>query len=234
LPQDKSPARPKIVFVDRADAPQAVVELIKPSVAANDPRYAPLYRANIALGGSFTSRLMQDLREEHGWTYGAGSRVGADRGIGMFSAFGSFITEKCVDALGATLIDLDKIAHAGLTEDEVAKTRSYARSEIVDEYATVAHTSFALAHDAALGLGSDYEARSSVLSDGATQSDLNKLAATFFDPAGGTVVVVGPRAKLEGPLTQAGYGPIEYRDAEGRLLGEDKSAKSAKSAKEPK
>ena len=123
-----------------------------------------------------------------------------------------------MDALSAMLTDLDDFARGGMTEEEATKTRFLARSEIVGENETVERTSLALAHDAALGLGPDYEARASASSDGADRSKLNKLAATFFDRAGGVIVVVGPRAKLEGPLTQAGFGPIEHRDAEGALV----------------
>jgi zinc protease len=217
-------AKPKVVFVDRADAPQAVVKLVRPSLDASDPRYPPLYRANIAIGGSFTSRLMQDLREAHGWTYGAKSIVTASRGIGVLSAGGAFVTEKSVDALNQLLVDLDAFARDGLTEEETTKTRLRARSEIVDDYQTVAAISFALAHDAALGLGPEYEAKASSLSDDATRSDLSKLAATFYGQTGATVIVVGPRATLEGQLVRAGYGPIEYRDAEGTVLKDGKAA----------
>jgi zinc protease len=212
-------ARARLVMVDRADAPQAVVRVIRPGVSAQDDRFPPLYRANIAVGGSFTSRLNADLRETHGWTYGASSRIIAPRGVGFVAAGASFVTEKTVDALGAMLADLDDFAHGGLTEEEAAKTRSQARSEVVQQYETVGETSAVLAHDAAMGLGPDYEARSSALSEGADRARLRDLAGTFFDRAGATIIVVGPRPKLEEALTKAGYGPIEYRDAEGALLG---------------
>jgi hypothetical protein len=105
-----------------------------------------------------------------------------------------------------------------MTEDEASKTRMQARSEIAREYETVGGTSIALAHDAALGLGPDYEARSSALSDQADRAVLGGLAAKFFDPAGAVVVLVGPRAKLEaqlGELAQAGFGPVEHFNSEG-------------------
>ena len=90
-----------------------------------------------------------------------------------------------------------------------------ARSETVGEYETVGSTCAVLAHDAAMGLGADYEARASALGDGADREQLGRLAASFFGRSGLTVVIVGPRAKLEGPLRKAGFGSIEYRDAEG-------------------
>ena len=87
--------------------------MIRPGIVAGDPGQAPLERANIAIGGSFTSRLNADLREAHGWTYGVSSHVSALRGVGSVSAGGAFITEKAVDALIAMLSDLDDFAHGG-------------------------------------------------------------------------------------------------------------------------
>ena len=60
------------------------------------------------MGGGFTSRINQDLREKRGWTYGAGSWVTARRGAGSIGAGGAFVTSSAVDALGAMLADIDE------------------------------------------------------------------------------------------------------------------------------
>lgn len=217
-PSLKAGEKTAVFVVDRPEAPQTVVRWVRPGVAAADPLYPPLYRANIALGGSLTSRLVRDLREVRGWAYAAASRVTAARNGGVISVGGTFVTEKTAEALGAMLGDLDDFARGGLTEEEAAKTRMQARSEIVGEYETVDRTSIALAHDAALGLGPAYEAEASALADQADRGALGALAARFFERAGGVIVVVGPRAKLEGPLAKAGLGPITRLDAEGALV----------------
>jgi zinc protease len=54
---------PRLVYVDRPDAPQAVIAALRPGVAASDPQEPALWRVNDTIGGSFTSRLNQDLRE---------------------------------------------------------------------------------------------------------------------------------------------------------------------------
>src|SRR5439155_27119815 len=68
--------------VDRADAPQIVTSLACAGPRASDSVFPRLSMLNIGLGGSFTSRLNQNLREDHGWTYGARSRFNAQRGPG--------------------------------------------------------------------------------------------------------------------------------------------------------
>jgi zinc protease len=220
-PTGSEDAKIRVVLVDRPEASQAVVQVVRPGIAAADPRFPPLSRANIALGGSFTSRLNRDLREAHGWTYGAASWVTAPRSIGAVAAGGTFVLDKTVEALKALLRSMDDFARAGMTEEEARKTRMQARTEIVEEYETVDRASLALARNAGLGLEADYESKASVLADGATDSELKGLVAEFFSRRGATVVVVGPRAKLEAPLMEAGFGPLEYRDAEGAPARQD-------------
>ncbi len=90
----------RLVLVDRpADAAQSVIAVLREGVTASDPRSSLLDLINTALGGSFTSRLNQNLREEHGWTYGAGSRFAETRGTGSFSARASVVTEATGPAL---------------------------------------------------------------------------------------------------------------------------------------
>jgi predicted Zn-dependent peptidase len=192
-----------------------VVALVRPGIAERDPREPALERVNIALGGSFDSRLMQDLREKHGWTYGVGSSVVAMRGVGSIIAGGSFVTDKTADALKQMYADVDDFARNGVTDDEAAKTQLQTRADLVDQYQTIEHVSLALAHDAALGLGPDWEAKAAAVADQADVKTLNTLAAAFYDRTGSTVIIVGSRAKLEGALNDAGLGPIQFVDAEG-------------------
>ncbi len=213
---------PRVVLVDRPDAPQSVIAVVRPGVAANDPDEAPLARVNLAFGGSFTSRINQDLREEHGWSYGARSRVAFTRGVGQIVAWAGVFTDKTGEALKALLGDIDDLAKRGLTLDEVEKTRSQARAEMVETYEAVQSVAGRLAQSASLGLGPDYDARASIAREAATGADLNKLAAKYFDPREAIVVVVGPRAKVEAAITAAGLPAPQLRDADGNVVSDKK------------
>jgi predicted Zn-dependent peptidase len=205
---------PRVTVVDRADAPQSVIALVRGAPAAADPDAPVLTRVNIALGGSFTSRLMQDLREEHGWSYGARSRVTLLRGPGSVVASAAVQTEHTGDALKAMVKDVEDFAKAGMSEEEVAKSRLIARGELVDMFEEVESAAMRLARDAAIGLGPDYEAKASVRRDTAPNDDLTK-AARQLDPKDGYIVVVGPRAKIDKQLADLGITATELRDAEG-------------------
>jgi hypothetical protein len=112
---------------------------------------------------------------------------------------------------------MEDFARAGLTDDEVLKTRFVARGELVDMFESSESAAMRLARDAALGLGPDYEAKAGVRRDTAGKDDLAR-AVRDFDPKDGYVVVVGPRSKLDKQLAAIGIAAFDVRDAEGRPL----------------
>lgn len=209
---------PKVVLVDRPDAPQSVVNLVRPGVAAADPVAAPLWRVNEAIGGSYTSRLNQHLREEKGWTYGAYSHVVVARGTGQIIAGAAVFSDKTLDAAKLLLGDLSTFSSRGLAPEEVERSRSQARADLVEAYGGVAGAAWRLVTDAALSLPPDYEASAALRRDAATKGALDKLAADYFDPSRGVLVIVGPRAKIEGGLAALGLSPVELRDPEGNVV----------------
>ncbi len=217
---------PRLVIVDRPDAPQAVIAALRPGVAASDPEEPALWRVNDTIGGSFTSRLNQDLREEHGYTYGARSRFSRSRGPGQVVAWANVVTDKTGDAMAAMLADLKKFADSGLTEGEVDRTRSQARGEFVSVYQSDEGIAGHLAADASLGLPPDWEARSSAKREGALKPELDALAKQFFDPPPTPIlVVVGPRAKVQPMIDKLGLPPAEIRDADGEQRHQVKAAR---------
>ena len=209
---------PKLVLVDRSDAPQSVIALARTGLAASDPREAVLARANLALGGLFTSRLNEDLREEHGYTYGAGSHVAHTRGGGSFVASAAVFTDKTADALKALLADVTEYAKAGPTSEETDKTRLQVRGALVEKFEVYDQAAEHLAIQAALALPADHEQTAALAAEGATKEALSKVASDFMDPANAVVVAVGPAARIEGPLRALGYAEIVGRDTDGNVV----------------
>ena len=205
----------RVVIVDRADAPQSVVAVVRPGVAASDKDAAPVTRVNTALGGSFTSRLNQDLREEHGWSYGAHSRFTFSKAQGMFSAQAAVHTDHTGDALKAMLADIDALASEGLTDEEVEKTRLIARGELVESFEGASAAARRLGRNAGIGLPPDHETRASAALDAATKSDLKQLAARHVAAKDAIIVIVGPRAKIEPQLKALGITTLIASGPEG-------------------
>ncbi len=186
----------RLVLVDRpADAAQSVIEVIHGGVAANDPKAPLLDLVNTALGGSFTSRLNQNLREEHGWTYGARSGFAETRGTGSFTARASVVTEATGAALEQMLLELNKMASSGLSNDEVSKVLAQDCAELVQGYQDVGGIVGRLAKLSMLGLPPEFDATASRARQQATRARLNELASAV-DPKATTILVVGPRAAV--------------------------------------
>jgi zinc protease len=222
VPPPPAPASSlRFVLVDRpADAAQAVITVLREGVAASDARAPLLDLVNTALGGSFTSRLNQNLREEHGWTYGAGSRFAETRGMGSFTARASVVTEATGPALEQMLLELNKMATSGLSDDEVSKVLAQDRADLVQGYEGVGGIAGRLAKLAMLGLPPEFDATASRARQQATRARLGELASAV-DPRAMTIVIVGPRsavmpqlAKIKLPSGQPLPAP-ELWDAEG-------------------
>jgi len=209
---------PKLVLVDRPDAPQSVIAVVAPGLSAESVDVAPLWRVNDAIGGSFMSRLNQDLREDHGYTYGARSRYSLSRGTGQIISYASVVTDKTGDALAAMVTDLGTFAREGMTEAEVDRTRAQARQDLVSTYESVEGVARRLAGNASLGLPPDADALRSKACDKANKAELDRLASHYYNPTDALVIVVGPRAKVSPLLLAAGFPPPEQRDAEGSVV----------------
>lgn len=218
---DEAPfQRPRLVVVDRADAPQAVIAVVRQGLAAGAARAPLLDLVSMALGGSFTSRLNQSLREEHGWTYGVRSAFNEARRAGTFVVRASVQTKATGAALAETLGALGTMAATGLTDDELVKVRAQDRAEVVQQYETVGGVSRRLGSLALLGLPPGFDATASHARQDATLADLAALAKVWVEPHDAVVVVVGPRAELAPQLESLGLGAPALWDAEGLPVAE--------------
>jgi zinc protease len=219
--------RPALVLVDRPEAPQSVIAVLREGIRLQDPE-APLYDlVNTALGGSFTSRLNQNLREDHGWTYGAGSAFTETKLGGAFLARAAVETKHTGPALDEMVKELRNMAADGLTADELSKVRAQDRSDLVQAYESAGGIAGRYSMLATLGLSPGYDAAASRTRQSAVIESLKKIAKAV-DPSKGTIVVVGPRKEV-GPVL-AKWGEPEIWDTEGNPV----KATEAPAAKQPK
>ncbi|WP_437969970.1 pitrilysin family protein [Sorangium sp. So ce260] len=208
---------PRLVLVDRPGAPQSVIAVVREGVAASDPRRPLLQLINTALGGSFTSRLNQNLREDHGWSYGAASAFSETKQQGAFVARASVVTEATGPALKEMLAELAKMSDSGLTRDELAKVQAHDRADLVSAYETVNRTALRLGTLARLQLPETFDGAASQARQQATLAGLAELARAV-DPKGATIVVVGPRQEILPQLQAIGLGEPEAWDVEGQPI----------------
>lgn len=107
------------------DAPQTVLRVGMPAPAGTLPFTPDADVMNTLLGASFTSRLNTNLRETHGYSYGAGSRIAANRSGAVFSVSTSVNAPTTAAALGEIFIELDRI-RTPASDEETVRARSVA------------------------------------------------------------------------------------------------------------
>lgn len=126
-----------VCLVDRPGATQTVIRFQAPSVPfAHDQRVA-MDLLNTVLGGTFTSRLNQNLREDRGYTYGARSGFAMERSTGSFSATAQVQAEVTGEAIKEFMNEFARLAKGDLTDEEVAKARETTRNTTVEQFASL-------------------------------------------------------------------------------------------------
>jgi len=211
LREDDAWRAPKVILVDRPEAPQSVLSVLRRGIRASDPKAPLLDLINNALGGSFTSRLNQNLREEKNWSYGARSAFTETRGQGAFVARTSVETPVTGLALKEIFSELSAISTKGLTPEELEKVKAQDRADLVETYGTVGGIAGRMGSLVRIGLSPDFDEQASHARQRATLSQLAPLGKSHLDPDGAIVVIVGPakdfvsaqtKEKVEGVETQ--------------------------------
>ncbi|MBK9518440.1 MAG: insulinase family protein [Anaeromyxobacter sp.] len=210
-----SPVR--VWLVDRPGAPQTRILAVRPLPPLAGAARAARQLADVALGGGFTSRLNQNLREKHGYTYGVRSGVGERDGQVLLSVGTAVQTEVTGAALGELRRELDGLTAGGLLPHEAAKARETSRSDVAARLGTSTGLSGALLEMALAGRPATALADEVAALDQATaaQADAQARGGAFaFD--GLTLVLVGDRAAVTAQLGPAGLPAPTVVDAEGK------------------
>lgn len=213
-------SRPELVVVDRPGS-QCVLSIVNTGTSADAPEAPLLDLVNTALGGSFTSRLNQNLREDHGWTYGARSRFTETRGVGGFYATTAVSTDVTAAALNEMLKELRKMAAEGLEPEELAKVRASDLTDMIQTNERIESQVGRLTSLAILGLPHDQDARASAARQKAELEQLNALAKKYVEPGSATIVVVGPAATIRPQLKALGLDDAVMWRPDGRPITED-------------
>lgn len=220
LPPPRS--HPGLILVDRPGAPQS--ELLIANLAGDrlDPDRAVAAVANMLLGGLFTSRLNQNLREAHGYTYGAQSLFVRQKDAGQFVAQAAVRSDVTAESLAEMLKELGRLRSELVTPAELTKGQKGEIQRIVAQGERAAGLAQIYAQIARYGLPLDELARQGAGAQQATPAELQRVVRAQIRPAEATVVVVGDAKKLEAKLRAvsglpAAAAPPQYRDLDGRL-----------------
>jgi len=174
----------------------------------HDDRYVS-YIMNTVLGGSFTSRLNQNLREEHGYAYGANSRFDMRLSAGPFMAAAGVQTDKTAEALQEFFKELNRIQEP-VSADELAKAKNYVALSFPSEFETLNDLGSHLEELLVYRLPDNYFERYVANVQAVTAAAVQKAASTYIQPKKMSVVVVGDRKAIESKIRALNLGPIKF------------------------
>jgi predicted Zn-dependent peptidase len=201
------PASGEIVIVDMPGAAQSQIRIGWVGVPRSTPDYFPLQVLNTILGGSFTSRLNQNLREEHQYSYGASSRFDMRLAAGPFVAGAGVQTDRTPEALREFFNELNGISKP-VGDDELRKARNYVALSFPSEFETIGDLTAELEQMVIYDLPDNYYADYVGNIQNVTAAAVQKAAATHIRPQRFLVVVVGDRKVIEPGIRALELGPV--------------------------
>lgn len=202
-----------VVLVNKPGAAQSQIRIGWVGVPRSTPDFFAIQVMNTILGGAFTSRLNQNLREQHGYTYGATSVFEMRRAPGPFYATAGVQTDKTVESLREFFKELEGIAQA-VPPDELAKAKNYVALRFPRRFETTRNIAAQLADVFFYDLPEDYFATYVDRIQAVTAADVQRVAKMLVQPGRFTVVVVGDLKTIEAPVRALGLGPVVLMKAE--------------------
>jgi predicted Zn-dependent peptidase len=180
-----------LLLVHRPGSVQSQLRLSAPGLSRHDPRYPALQLANLVFGGYFSSRWMENIREDKGYTYGAHSGPEFIPGGAVLGVETDVASDVTAAALLETRYELGRLTAVPPTAEEVDAARAYAVGSLLislDNQGGLASTLSALAAE---GLDVDWLRGAPARLEAVSVEQVAAAALEFFAPAAFTGVVVG-------------------------------------------
>jgi zinc protease len=205
LPSHEPVAGGPVALVGREDAVQSQIRLIGAGVGRDQPEYTAVKLANLVFGGYFSSRLVENLREDKGYTYSASSGLdstaaGHSLMVGLDSA-----RETTAAALVETFYELSRMVVDGPTDAEVDAVREFALGALPLSLSTQSALAGTVSRLVSLGVDLSWLAAHRAQLADTTAAEVRAAAATWFAPTRFTGIVQGDPEILDQPLRSVGW-----------------------------
>ena len=215
----------RVVFANKDAAPQSTVQIINLiDLKKGSEDVIPVSVMDAMLGRGFSGLLMKNLREDKAYTYGAYSRISADKLIGNFYAGAEVKASVTDSALIEIVKEMNHIRNEKMTEDHFNMTKAtlagdFARA--LEAPSTIAN--FALAIER-YKLPADYYATYLEKLDKVTLEDIQLMAKKYVDPDNAIYLVVGDRGLKAKLAKLSSTNSVEEFDGDGNIVKEDPNA----------
>ena len=214
------PADTKVSFVNKDGAVQSVIRVTYPvDLKPGAPDVVKSSVMNTILGGGFGSRLFNNLREDKGYTYGAGSSLRSDPVVGSFSASASVRNEVTDSSVQEMIYELEKLRNEPVPADELKGVKGYmaggfARS--LESPETIAR--FAL-NTIRYNLPADYYDTYLQRLEAVSVADVQMMAKKYITPGNANIIVVGNKDEVADKLARFDSDKtLDFYDNEGNVM----------------
>jgi zinc protease len=204
-----------VVIVDKPGAPQTMLMAYGLGVPANSPDLPTLQVMNYTLGGSFASRINMNLREQHGYTYGASSGYRGYRSGGQFVAGGLVRTDVTAPAAKELMGEITRFPSSPPSDAELGASKDALVQSLPGQFETTFAATGAMQSIFLYERPLDYYAKLPDRYRAVTSDDVARVAKEDLHPNQLIIVAAGDRTKIEPGLKDAGLGPVEVRDING-------------------
>ncbi|HUP61777.1 MAG TPA: pitrilysin family protein [Thermoanaerobaculia bacterium] len=207
----------RIYVIDRPQAVQSEIRVGHIGVPRSTSDYIPLTVMNAIFGGVFNSRINLNLRERHGYTYGARSQFAFRRQEGPFVIAAPVRNEVTRESVSEIVAELRRIRTGDLTDRELDDTKSYLMGVFPATVQTASDIASRLIDMELYGLPQDYFERYREMIDAVTKGDIERVAQKYLDPDRVLIVIVGNANEIREPLGTLGM-PVHELDIDGNTL----------------
>lgn len=207
VPAAEQPDGRSVYLADMPGAAQSEIRIGRIGVDRLTEDYFPILVMNTILGGSFTSRLNHNLREEKGYTYGAASSFDFRPFPGPFSARAAVQTDVTDKALAEFMKELNGIRQP-VTGEELSRAKNYLTLRYPENFETVSQIAGQLVNLVLYRLPDDYFDKYSERIRAVTVEDVQRVAQKYIVPEKMAIVIVGDRKKIEPAVSALNLGPL--------------------------
>ena len=208
LPAVDQPAAREVDLIDKPGAPQTQIRIGWIGVPRSTPDYFPLVVLNTVLGGSFSSRLNMNLREKHGYTYGASSSFDMRAAAGPFAAGAGVQTDKTGEALKEFFNELNAIGKP-VPADELARAKNFVALRYPNGFEATGDVSRRLEDAIIYKLPDDYFSKYVQNIQAVTPAEVQRVAQKYIQPSRFIVTVVGDRQQIEPQIRPLNLGNLK-------------------------
>ena len=189
-----------ILLLDRPGAVQTTIRMAGRALLRTDPTFPALMLATTVFGGSFTSRLNDNIRERRGFTYGAHARVEQRRAAAQITVAADVGRDVTAASLVETAYELGRMASTPIEQHELDAARTYLQGTLALGIQTQAGLTSYLSTIVGSGVEVDYLRDYPKALEQVTVEDVLAASQTYLAPTNLTTVLVGDAAVVAGAV----------------------------------